>query len=135
MSKIFKPECVQVGSDDRGRLADEMLYQQGLSLWAGEVFSYNKESLYIRDFFGSGDQTYHSFSKIQFKGVVLELLVPICMREKSSAQCRGFFLPEASLHALDGVETGLPPSFLPWPKLTCLLLTQVSHYHPSLFYH
>ena len=99
---MFKPESVKVGSDDRGRLTDEMLYQQGLSLWAGEIFSYSKEILYIRDFLGSGDQTYSSFSKIQFKGVVLELLAPICKREKSGTQCRGFFLPEASLPALDG---------------------------------
>ena len=61
-----------------------------------------KESLYIRDILGSGDETYPSFSKIQFKGVVLELLAPICKREKSGAQCHGFFLPEVSFSALDG---------------------------------
>ena len=30
------------------------------------------------------------------------MLAPICKREKSSIQSRGFFLPEASLPALDG---------------------------------
>ena len=40
--------------------------------------------------------------KIHFKGVVLELLAPICKREKSNTHSRGFFLLEASFPALDG---------------------------------
>ena len=31
-------QAVQIGSDDRGSLADKMLSQQELSLWGGEVF-------------------------------------------------------------------------------------------------
>ena len=44
---------------------------------SGQVRSSLKESLYIRDILGSGDETYPSFSKIQFKGVVLGLLAPV----------------------------------------------------------
>ena len=58
--------------------------------------------MHIRGFLDYGDQTYTSFSMIQFKGVVLELLATICKREKSGTQCHGFFLPEVSLSALDG---------------------------------
>ena len=38
MAKILN-QSVQIDSDHRGRLADKMFSQQGLSLWAGEVFS------------------------------------------------------------------------------------------------
>ena len=47
-----------------------------------------------------GDQIYPSFFRIQFKEVRLELLAPICKREKKRPVT--FFLPEASLPALDG---------------------------------
>ena len=46
-----------------------------------------------------GDQIY-PFFRIRFKGVRLELLAPICKREKKRP--RPFFLPEAPLPALDG---------------------------------
>ena len=39
------------------------------------------------------------FFRIQFKGVRLELLAPICKRKKATS---AIFLPEASLPALDG---------------------------------
>ena len=61
---------------------------------------------------------------MHFKGVVLELLTPICKREKSSIPSCGFF----SIR-------GIPPcsrwdyrqTFLPWLGLVCPLLTQVSY--------
>ena len=45
---------------------------------------------------------YPSFSKYILKEVVLELLVPICKREKSGIHSCGFFLLEISLSVLDG---------------------------------
>ena len=55
------------------------------------------------------------FFKIRFKGVVLELLAPICKKEKSSIHSRSFFPPEASLPALDGgVDRLSTEAFLPW---------------------
>ena len=50
-------------------------------------------------FLSPGDQIY-PFFRIKFKGVRLELLAPICKREKKRPV--PFFLPEASLPALDG---------------------------------
>ena len=54
------------------------------------------------DFLESEDQTYPIFSRYSSKRVALELLAPICKREKSSIQGHGFFLLEAPLPALDG---------------------------------
>ena len=42
------------------------------------------------------------FFNIHFEEVVLELLAPICKREKSGIYRCGFFPPAASLPALDG---------------------------------
>ena len=39
---------------------------------------------------------------MHFKGVVLELLAPICNKEKNDIHSCDFFPPEASLPALDG---------------------------------
>ena len=50
----------------------------------------------------SGDQTCPSFLKIHLKEVVLELLAPICKREKSGIHSYGFFLLEGSFPALNG---------------------------------
>ena len=47
----------------------------------------------------SGDQIY-PFLRIQFKGLRLELLAPICKRERKATNT--IFLPEVSLPALDG---------------------------------
>ena len=73
----------------------------------------------------SRDQIYPSiFFWIQFKGVSLELLDPICKKEATSA----FFLPEASLPALDGgVDKLYTKAFLPCLDLVCPLLTQASY--------
>ena len=51
-------------------------------------------------FFKPWGSNLSQFSRIQFKGVRLELLVPICEREKKAASA--IFLLEASLPALDG---------------------------------
>ena len=50
-------------------------------------------------FFKPWGSNLSQFFRIQFRGVRLELLAPICKREKSD---QGHFLPEASLPALDG---------------------------------
>ena len=80
-------------------------------------------------FLNSGDQSCPSlFVKIHFKGVILELLAPICKREKRSIHSHGFFLPEASLPALDGgVDRPSTEAFLPWLDLVCPLPTQASY--------
>ena len=44
------------------------------------------------------------FFKIHFKGVVLELLAPICKRERSGIHSCGFFPPEASLPGLENLR-------------------------------
>ena len=51
-------------------------------------------------FFKPWGSNLSQFFRIQFKGVRLELLAPICKREKKRPA--PFFLPEASLPALDG---------------------------------
>ena len=73
----------------------------------------------------SRDQIYPSiFFWIQFKGVSLELLAPICKKEETSA----IFLPKASLPALDGgVDKLYTKAFLPWLDLVCPLLMQVPY--------
>ena len=66
------------------------------------------------------------FFKIKFKEVVLELLAPICKREKSGIHSCGFFPPEASLPRLDGgVDRLSTEDFLPLLDLVCRLPTQV----------
>ena len=68
------------------------------------------------------------FFKINFKEVVLELLAPICKREKSGIHSRGFFPPEASLPGLDGgVDRLSTEDFLPLLDLVCCLPTQVPY--------
>ena len=60
--------------------------------------------------------------------MVLELLIPICKREKSSTHGRGFFPPEASLPTLNECADRLAnEAFLPWSELVCPLLTQASY--------
>ena len=68
------------------------------------------------------------FIKIHFQGVVLELLAPICKREKGGIPSHGLFLLEASLPALDGGVGRLSTeAFLLWLDLVCPLPTQVPH--------
>ena len=70
------------------------------------------------------------FWKYDFKEVVLDLLAPICKREKST-HSRGFFPLEVSLPAPNGgVDRRSTEAFLPWLDLVCPLLTQVTY--PSL---
>ena len=58
----------------------------------------------------------------------MELLAPICEREKSSIHSRGFSPPEASLPAVDGGGDRLSTeAFLPWSDLVCPLLMQASY--------
>ena len=58
---------------------------------------------------------------IHFKGVVLELLAPICKGEKSGIHSHGFFPPEASFPVLDrSVDKTLQRSF---PSLVRLSLS------------
>ena len=72
-----------------------------------------------------GDQKIQFF-RIQSKGVRLELLAPICKREKKVTSA--IFLLEASLHALDrGVDRFYTKAFLSWSDLICPLLTQASY--------
>ena len=60
--------------------------------------------------------------------MVLELLAPIFKGEKSSIYSRGFFLPEASLPALDwGGDRLSTKAFPPWLNLVCPLLTKVPY--------
>ena len=62
---------------------------------------------------------------MHFKGVVLELITPICKREKSSIHSLGFFPSEVFLHALDeGVDRLSTEAFLPWSDLVCPLPMQ-----------
>ena len=81
-------------------------------------------------FLNSGDQTcpIFFFKKYTLKWVVLELLAPIFKGEKSNIYSRGFFLPEASLPALDwGGDRLSTKAFPPWLDLVCPLLTQVPY--------
>ena len=74
-----------------------------------------------------GDQKIQFF-RIQSKGVRLELLAPICKREKKVTSA--IFLLEASLHALDrGVDRFYTKAFLclSWSDLICLLPTQAPY--------
>ena len=76
----------------------------------------------------SGGQIYPSFLKILFKGLVLELLAPVCKREKSGIYSHGFFPLEVSLSALDGgVDRLSTKAFLPWPDLVFPLPTQAPY--------
>ena len=71
-------------------------------------------------FFKPWGSNLSQFFRIQFKGVRLELLAPICKREKKAIS--DIFLPEASLPALDGgVDRLYTKAFLPWPDLVCPL--------------
>ena len=73
----------------------------------------------------SGDQIY-PFLRIQFKGMRLELLAPICKRERKATNT--IFLPEVSLPALDGgVDRVYAEAFLPWLDLVCPLLMQTPY--------
>ena len=74
-------------------------------------------------FFKPWGSNLSQFFRIQFKGVRLELLAPICKREKKRPAL--FFLPEASLPALDGgVDRLYTKASLPWWDLVCPLLMQ-----------
>ena len=66
-----------------------MLSQQGLSLW-GDLLLNQKMPEYKGLFRLWGSNLSQVF-KIQLKRVILELLAPICKREKSDAQFHGFF--------------------------------------------
>ena len=60
--------------------------------------------------------------------MVLELLAPICRREKSGIHSRDFFPLEVSLLALErSVDRFSTKAFLPWLDLVCLLLTQAPY--------
>ena len=97
--------------------------------YCGHAVSHRK----IRHVFKPWGSNLSQLFRVQFKGVTLELLAPICKRGKKSNQC-----PLSTV--------GIPPcsrwgwrqvfhlTFLPWPELTCLL-PQVFHYCPSPFYH
>ena len=64
-------------------------------------------------FFKPWGSNLSQFFRMQFKGVRLELLAVICKREKKRPA--PFFLPEASLPALDGgVDRLFTKAFLPW---------------------
>ena len=72
-----------------------------------------------------GDQKIQFF-RIQSKGVRLELLAPICKKEKKVTSA--IFLPEVSLHALDGgVDRFYTKAFLSWSDLICPLPTQAPY--------
>ncbi|CAI9180121.1 unnamed protein product [Rangifer tarandus platyrhynchus] len=72
-----------------------------------------------------GDQIY-PFFRIQFRGVRLDLLAPICKREKKATSA--LFLPEASLPTLDGgVDRLYTKAFLSWSDLVCPLQTQATY--------
>ena len=82
-------------------------------------------------FLNSGAQTCPSI-KIHCKGMVLEMLAPICKREKSGIHNHGFFPLEASFPALDGgVDRLCTEAFLPCSDLVCPLLMQAP-YSPLL---
>ena len=60
--------------------------------------------------------------------MVLELLAPICKREKSGIHSRDFFPLEVSFPALDGGGDRLSTeAFLPWSNLVCPLLVQAPY--------
>ena len=68
------------------------------------------------------------FFKYIFKEVFLELLAPICKREKSSIHKHGFFPLEISFPAVDGgVDRLSTEAFIPSSDLVCPLLKQVSY--------
>ena len=85
-------------------------------------------------FLNSGGQTCPPFFKtknIHYKGVVLELLAPICKREKKHIHSCGFFPPEVSLSTLGGgVDRLSTEAFLPWSGLVCPLWTQGPYSSP-----
>ena len=79
-------------------------------------------------FFKTLGITFSQFLKIHFKEVVLDLLAPICKREKSGIHSRGFLSLEMSFPALDGgVDILSTAAFFPWSDLVCSLLTQASY--------
>ena len=58
----------------------------------------------------------------------MELITPICKREKSSIHSLGFFPSEVFLHALDeGVDRLSSEASLPWLGLVCPLPTQAPY--------
>ena len=60
--------------------------------------------------------------------MVLELLAPICKREKSGIHSHRFFPLEASFPTLDAcVDRLSTEAFLPWSDLACPLPTQMSY--------
>ena len=65
--------------------------------------------------------------------MVLELLAPICKREKRGIHSHGFFPPEMSLPALDGgVDRLSTKASLPWSDLVCPLPMQASYSYQFL---
>ena len=77
-------------------------------------------------FFKPWGSNLSQFFRIQFKGVRLESLAPICKRGKKATSA--LFLLEASLPALDGgVDTLYTKAFLPWSDLVCPLVTQATY--------
>ena len=68
-------------------------------------------------------------NKKHFKELVLELLAPICKREKSVIHSCGFFPPEVSLPVLSrwGCRQTFHEVFLPWLDLLCPLTTQAPY--------
>ena len=76
-------------------------------------------------FFKPWGSNISQFFRIQFKGVRLELLAPICKREKATS---AIFLPEVSLSALDGgIDRLYTKAFLIQSDLVCPLVTQVTY--------
>ena len=73
---------------------------KGRVLRTGESQRKDGRYMYRCVFFKPWGSNLSQFFRIQFKGVRLELLAPICKREKKRPA--PFFLPEASLPALDG---------------------------------
>ena len=58
----------------------------------------------------------------------MELLAPICKREKSGIHSHGFFPSEASLPALNGgVDRLSSEAFFPWSDVVCPLPTQAPY--------
>lgn len=135
IDKNFKPKSVRIGSDDRGRQTDKKSQQRLSSLSRRGLLLKQRKAVY-KGLFRLWGLNLSQVFKIQLKGVVLELLAPICKREKSSTQCHTFFptggIPPCSRW---GWRQVFHLSFLPWLELTCLLPMQVSHYCPFPFYH
>ena len=119
-------DCSLPGSSVHG------IFQAGVLEWAatghrapssngyhGHAVSHRK----IRHvFFKLWGSNLFQFFRIQFKGVRLELLAPICKRKKVTST---IFLPEASLSVLDGgVDRLYTEAFLPWSDLVCPSLMQ-----------